>query len=336
MSVTTLAPKPRPLRASELAAAAASGDPLLSGLARCTRRVSFEEFSSRLKSAFARAVEAGLHPESATWAVQGDTHKSGWWTLRVLSELEAEVRPPMSRVVFLPAAVYQHWDRMDDYSREFEGAKQVVIVDDASYSGEQMITFLEDVERLTGNTTKIFVVLAMCTKLARARLRTRDVVVCSGGVIQTLEQCLDGHSGDGETATYFDHKFPDDMSTDRRVRQFVSCDHDYPEPCFTPLYADRSYPTLAAPGTVHRRHSGGPTYYLFQSVSNAKYAVVPPATPLSRYLFLADGVAHVAAVPANATFVVQEKEGADGWCKTLADVRPVSYLSTVEDQKESL
>lgn len=210
-------------------------------LTRCknVNRILFDQFCNQLVRSFNKCKKKGLDIRSAVFLIPKDdtlpeiATASSWWVLSLLSELVDEFRIQPRQIVF----------GEDEKSIADSGASQFVYVDDAMYSGTNACTMVEAwIAAMKGKVSKLFVLVPYSTSSAMNRLRSNlskgetdalisgvcenipSVYELTGATYKEEDKEYDDqyvHENDSKslsdehTFTYFDHKFPDDTSTDQ-------------------------------------------------------------------------------------------------------------------------
>ena len=211
----------------------------------CTRRISFPEFCGSLVASYKKAVSKGFDASKAVFLLPKNGYSkiicaattSSWWVLSLLSELVPEFR-------------IQPWQvcnglSLDIVNGKVESSSQYAYVDDAMYSGTQATDVAGTwKDRMNGEiydsapkrNRALFFLVPYTTRYAEQRLQavitetpSNVMHLCSVKYIATLDECTmeKGHPtkyNNGVTGTYFDHKFPDSLSTLQSLASFVDCD----------------------------------------------------------------------------------------------------------------
>jgi len=183
---------------------------------------------------------------------------STWWAMIILSELHPTFRLQPQQIVSL--------NKVDAL---LGGWTHFVYVDDAMYSGKQTRDVVSQlcVRVIPPKKVKLFVVVPYVTRVAIRLIESElarsdrgayvELVWCHTNIIQTTGECVGQRAGgfdymsridDPEhplppTMVYFDHKFPDILSTDQVIKNLLKCNDEAKEDeCIVPPYKNRVEP----------------------------------------------------------------------------------------------
>lgn len=239
-------------------------------LVECKQRITFEEFKAALCESFESTLSQGLQPQSALVYVPKHK-KSYWWTLQVLAASDVRFRP--TNVFF--AEFNKNFDENEKLQ------KQVLFIDDASYTGNQMSdeldNFFKKVRDSRNHHKKItvYVLIPFITNRAKKFIednavrhssRVKHIIFSSAKIMQTASECLGDDIGEGlgesdsydregsKTVTYFDHKMPDTVSRIVLLETLVECDERPLPENFYEGYGDVCVKRPYAPFKKHEFH----------------------------------------------------------------------------------
>lgn len=184
------------------------------------RHVSFDQFMAALDRSIDKLIDSGaLDKPFALTSPDIVSCSSGMWVMELILDRTRIGTDPR----YHPAAVKHPSETHEEFMTHVtnQGIHTLVLVDDAAYSGMQMVEI--DKFFLSKSINNIEIVLPFVTEQALDVIH--NAYKLKGGRVWFDEIIPTGPTSrnrKGRTALYFDHKMADDISTYPKVRNWIS------------------------------------------------------------------------------------------------------------------